>query len=201
CDALDDVAPGIEILRKAAERQPNRPDLLLSQAVLCLMNEEYDLARAGLEKADSLTENETLQADIDRLLLAANDPEFEATMGEITDAVNSGKPLDDESVDFLEAVIEEAPGYGEAYILLSRAYLALDDSGAALETLLDGQRELADDPDICELLVRVLRNAGEDELALENLHIGLPRNPNHVPLLSLAGLYLFEDGQEDDAKT
>jgi tetratricopeptide (TPR) repeat protein len=121
-------------------------------------------------------------------------------MGEITDAVNSGKPLDDESVDFLEAVIEEAPGYAEAYILLSRAYLALDDSGAALETLLDGQRELPDDPDICELLVRVLRDADEDELALENLDIGLTRNPNHVPLLSLAGIYLFEDGQEDDAK-
>src|SRR5262249_51653368 len=102
CYAIEDVAPGVEILRRAAEKHPNRPDLLLSQAVFCLMDEQYDAARAALEKADSQTEDETVQADIDRLLLAANDPEFDGTMGVINDTVNAGRPLDDESLDFLE---------------------------------------------------------------------------------------------------
>jgi len=200
CYALDDVSPGIKILSEAAAKQPDRPDLLLSQAVLCLTGEAYDAAQAALEKADSLTDDPAVRADIDRLLLAANDPEFDETMGAITDAVNSGKPLEDEDVDYLESILEDAPGYTEVYLLLGRAYLSMRDSGAALETLLDGQRELPDDPDICEMLVRVLREAGEDELALENLDVGLSKNPNHVPLLSLAGLYLFEDGQEEVAR-
>jgi tetratricopeptide (TPR) repeat protein len=78
--------------------------------------------------------------------------------------------------------------------------LSWDDTDAALETLLDGQKQLPTNPDILFTLGRALWVVGEEDLAFDYLNKGLEANPGHVPLLVLTGRYLFDTGQEEEAK-
>jgi tetratricopeptide (TPR) repeat protein len=198
---LDDPGRGIEILEAACSANPDRADLHLSLAVVYLANDQAESALAELEQAEELTDDDTMLAEIERLMLAAEDPEFEMRMGEITEMVNSGRPADTASIDYLEEALEAAPSFAQGYLLLGRAYASRGEAAAALETLLDGQKYLPDDPDILEALARVLWEADERDLAFDYLNKGLARTPDHVPLLALAGRCLFETGQEDEARS
>ena len=52
-----------------------------------------------------------------------------------------------------------------------------------------------------ELLARLLRESGQDELAINYLEKALDSNPRSVPLLAAMGRYLFEDERDDAART
>jgi tetratricopeptide (TPR) repeat protein len=197
---LDDISPATHALQDAADRGKDRHDLYLNLAAAYLVAEKGALARAALEKARSLTQDEDALREIERLLLAARDPDFEARLGEITDLVNAGSSPSIRDVDFLEDTLEKAPRFGEVYLLLAKAYQLWGEPDAVLETLLDAQKKLPDDPDILEMLARVLWIAGEQKLAFDYLNRGLAANPQHIPLLSLTGRYLFENGQEEAAR-
>jgi tetratricopeptide (TPR) repeat protein len=197
---LEDISPAIHALRDAIKVEPDRFDLYLNLAVAYLVMEESDQAKTALEKARRLSKDPSVTADIDRLMLSAEDADFEARLGELTDLIGAGNTLEVEDVDFLESSIEQVPTFSEGYILLAKAYLLWDEPDAVLETLLDAQKNLPDDPDILEFLARTLWDSGEEKLAFDYLNKGLEKNPNHVPLLALTGRYLFENGQEDAAK-
>lgn len=197
---VENIAPAIEALKNAIQRQPERYDLHLNLGVAYLVTENWKLANTALSRAYSLTDDSGVRADIDRLRLAADDPDFEGRLGEITDLVRAGSSLSIKDVDFLEATLVKAPQFVEVYLLLARAYQMWGEPDAVLETLLDGQRNLPDDPDILEMLARTLWTAGERKLAFDYLNRGLVKNPQHVPLLALAGRYLFENGQVDAAR-
>lgn len=197
---VDNPDPGIDRLQQQLELMPDRIDLYVNLAVAYLNIEETDQALDLLERAEEMTEDVYILMDIQRLMLAANNPEFETRVGEIAAIVNAGHTIKVEDADFLETVIEEAPLFAEGYVLLGKTYLNWGEQNDALDILLDGHKQLPDDPDIIEVLAGVLWESGEHELAFDYLNKGIEANPNHVPLLALTGLYLFDDDQPDSAR-
>lgn len=197
---LEEFDPGIAILENAIESSPTRPDLHVNLAVAYLLADEGVLAAEQLQAAEDLTDDDDILADIDRLMLQADDPEFEAHLGEIITMVDAKANLSRSDMEFLENAIEDAPSLAEAYVLLARAYLNKDQADKALDVLLDGHNENEDDPDIVHLMAQLLWENEEYELAFKYLNIGVAANPNHVPLLVLTGQYLFEDDQLENAR-
>jgi len=198
---VDNMTPAFEFLKIASAREPERSDILINLAAAYLVNEQGDAAKAELQKARRLTDDPLILADIDRLMLMAEDPNFESRMGEITDIVSAGNTLETEDVEFLEAVTEKVPSFAEAYVFLAKAYIAWDEPSTAIEVLLDGHKSNPSDPEIAALLGQLLWEADEHELAFSYLKKGIDKNSNYVPLLALAGRYLFDDDQEELAKS
>lgn len=198
---VEDLAPAVDILKRHIEQNPDRVDLYLNLAAVYTMDDDGEAALEWLDKAQSITTDADTIAEIERLRLIAEDPEFEMTLGEIADVINAGNNIETEDVEFLESIIERVPTYAEIYLLLARAYLGWEETSSALETLLDGHKHVPDDPDILALLSEVVWDSGETDLAFSYLSKGISQNPLHVPLLALAGQYLFEDGQEEAAKS
>ncbi|MAS34279.1 MAG: hypothetical protein CL610_09745 [Anaerolineaceae bacterium] len=199
-ESLDGLTPAIDALERAIADYPDRVDLLLDLAVLQIFDENEQVALAVLERARSLTQEDALISDIERLTLMAEYPEFDMKIGEITDILGAGNMIQSEDVEFLESVLERTPGYEEIHVLLARAYLGWEEPASALETLLDGYKHSPHDADLLALLGQVLWESGERDLAFRYLNEGITHNPNHVPLLALAGQYLFEDEQEAAAR-
>lgn len=197
---LEDLQPAITALKKLTDQQPDRVDGYINLAVIYTFAEDNEAALDMLHKARELTDDEDVLADIQRLTFLAEDPDFEMRLGEISAVVNAGNDLTAEDVEFLEDILEQAPSFAEAYVLLAKAYIGWDEPGTALETLMDGHRHVPDDPEIIALLSQQLWETGEQDTALSYLDKGIRQNPQHVALLALAGQYLFEDGQEDAAK-
>ena len=197
---IDDIGPAIAALEKHLQTAPERADLHISLAATYLIVEEMDRAAELLEKAEDRTNDPILLADIDRMMLTIDEPDFEIRLGEIIGQVGSSTKLKEEAVDFLESIIERAPSFAEAYVLLAKAYLGWEEPKDAMETLLDGLKEAPGDPDMIELLAQLLWDSGEKDLALTYLNKGIAASPNYVPLLALIGRYLFENDQEDVAK-
>ena len=198
--SLENIEPAISILRSAMDASPENVDYLINMGAAYVIEDDGPAARTVLERARSLTVQEDVQDDIERLLLLADDPEFEMHLGEITDILSAGNPVDSEDVEFLENILEKVPQFAEAYTLLAQAYIQWDEPSDAIETLLDGHKRLPENPDIIVLLSEQLWKSGEEALALQYLSASLRHNPGYVPLLALTGLYLFEDGQEDHAR-
>ncbi|MFW5709112.1 MAG: tetratricopeptide repeat protein [Chloroflexota bacterium] len=199
-ELLDDLDPVLDLLEEAVETSPDRVDLHINLAVTYLANEDYDLAAEELEEARGLTQDAGLLADIDRLMLSANDPDFEAHLGEIEAQVDGGARIDSNDIEFLEDIIDQAPSMAESYVLLGKALMTDGDLADALDILLDGHEQIPDDLDIITLIGQVLWESGEHATAFEYMNKGLELDHNHVPLLAQTGQYLFEDGQEAEAR-
>ena len=142
-----------------------------------------------------------MQAELARLELLAEEPEFELRLGEIEGVLAAGNALRSEALEWLEGIIGRAPGLGGMHALLARAWLAWGEDGAALETTLDGYQRFPGDAELAALLGEQLWQAGEAEAAFKYLGAGLAQNPDDVPLLALTGQYLFEDGQGAAARS
>ncbi|GAB4518902.1 MAG: hypothetical protein OHK0046_27150 [Anaerolineae bacterium] len=198
---VEDVEPAVAALKRQIAEEPQRHDLYVNLAVVYLNTEQEEDAVIALEQAQDMTDNPDAMADIERLLLAAADPEFEARMGEIMAIVDAGNAISVDDADFLEEALESAPSLSEAYVALGKTYVVWGETQDALDILMDGHDQLPQDPDIIEALARVLWDSGEHDLAFDYLNKGIAANPRHVPLLALTGVYLFEDDQEDAART
>lgn len=197
---LEDCEPGIVILEAAVEAQPKRADLRINLAVGLLQIEDSEGAHQSLDVAARLVDDDLIRADIERLRLTAEAPDFEAHFGEITDLVNAGSNLSAEDVEFLEDLLDRAPLLAEVYTFLASAYLHWDERDDALNVLLDGQKLIPHNPEITMALAKMLWEADENDLAFEYLNKGLEHNPQHAGLLATTGRYLFEDGQDAAAK-
>jgi tetratricopeptide (TPR) repeat protein len=197
---VENIAPGIRILKAAIQKNPNSVFAHVNLAAALLSAERGSEARAELEQAEALTDSRATLADIERLLLSAADPDFEFRLGTISDIVNAGRPLDDADIEYLEDALEDAQSFSLGYQLLAKAYIAENDTPAALETLLDGQKILPEDSDITALLAQTLWDADESDLAFQYLNQGLEINPDAVPLLVLTGRFLYEDEQVEEAR-
>ena len=202
-DALagrEDIAPAIATLEQRHTSAPQRADVLVNLAAAQLIMDEGERAADLLEQAEALTDDSDLLADIDRLMLTAENQDFEVQLGEISGIVNSGTKLKSEQLDFLEDTIAAAPALAETYTLLAKARLVWNEPEEAMETLMDGLEEVPNDQDMIELLVQMLWDSGEKKLAFDYLNKGVTANPLSVPLLALTGRCLFENEQEDAAK-
>lgn len=197
---IEDISPAINTLTKKAKAEPTRHDLRLNLATAYLLDENGDAARLELEAARKMTRDPAVLAEIDRMMLSADDPDFEWRMAEMSEKAEAGRTLEVEEVEFLEDIVDQVPTFAEGYLLLAKAYGSWNEPATAIETLLDGQKHLPNDPDILELLARFLWDSGERALAFDYLNRALIAHPTHVPALALTAQYLYEDDQPEKAK-
>lgn len=194
------LEPAVAKLQALAEKQPERVDVLTNLAVVYLSDELLDKALQCLAEAKQLANDKVAISDIEYLTLNAQLPGFEHQFGELSALLEAGRSAKSDDVDFLEEVVEIAPTFADGYVLLAKAYTSWDDSEAALEVMLDGQKQAPNHPGLLDLLAENLWDAGEKTLSFEYLNKGLEANPNYVPLLVRAALYLCENGQIENAK-
>lgn len=197
---LPDIDPLVELLERAVKTHPDRVDMHVNLAIVYTTNEQEDKAIDTLEAAEKLTEDTDVLADIDRLYLIAEDPEFEARLGEIGAMVDAGATISSSDSEFLEDVLEQAPGMAEVYVLLAKTYRSWGEAEDALEVLMDGHERVPEDPTIIFELAKLLWESGQKELTFDYLNKGLGQSPNYVPLLAITGRYLFENEQVEDAR-
>ena len=197
---LESLRPGREILQEAFEREADNLERGLVLAELLLLEREDEALTSLLGRLDALAADQASLAELERLRLLLEEPEFEMRLGEIEGVLDAGNAIRSEDSEWLEYILERAPGLGGLHALLARVYLGWGDDGAAMETLLDGYRRFPADAELAALLGEQLWLAGEAELAFDYLGKGLSQNPDDVPLLSLTGQYLLEDGQDDAAR-
>ena len=201
CYGLDSLDPALRVLQDACASEPDNLELGLNLAEVLLLEQDEAALEALLAQLRPLARDEETQAEIARLQLMVEEPEFEMRLGEIEGVLDAGNSLSSADTDWLEEIIVRAPGLGGMHALLARAYLGWSEAAAALETLLDGYRRFPADAELAALLGAQLWQAGEEELAFEYLGKGLAQNPNDVPLLSMTGQFLFEDQQEEAARS
>ncbi|TVR23324.1 MAG: hypothetical protein EA396_03580 [Anaerolineaceae bacterium] len=199
-DILEDFEDVLDLLEEAAEAAPERVDRHVNLAVAYMAAEEYELAADALVTAQDLTSDMATQADIARLLLTTEDPDFEGKMGEIEAQVSGGATINGSDIRFLEDVIDSTPSLVEAYILLGRALYLRNDVTGGLETLMDGYEHHPQEAELLLSIGQMLWETGNADTAMDYLSQGLAANPNYVPLLAIVGQYLFEDGQDESAK-
>ncbi len=197
---FENMGSVINLLNQEIKAKPERNDLPITLAAAYLADERQEEAAILLQQARKSASEPDEVMDIERLMLSANDPDFETRMGEIEGILSAGNAISSEDVEFLEAAIETAPSFADGYVLLGKAYLNWGEDADALDILLNGQKLIRNDPDILELLGKVLWDTGEKELAFKYLNQGLSEFTSHVPLLATTAQLLFDNGQTEDAK-
>lgn len=197
---IDDLDPLFDMLEAHAEKYPQRADLRISLAVLAMHLEDYDLASDYLTEAEDLTNDEALLADIDRLMLSVDNPDFEEKLGAIYAVVSGGNKISLQDLKFLEKTIEQAPLLAEAYLYLAQSYMIWGEKDHALDTIKEGYAQLPNHPEVAELLARYEWAEGNKDEAQAVLTDGIAANPTYVPLLARMGQFLFELGEKDAAK-
>jgi tetratricopeptide (TPR) repeat protein len=198
---LDDYEPLFDVLEASQEAQPNRIDLKVNLAVAYLAGEEYELAEEELDAVLEMTDKPTVLADVSRLLLTAENPEFESRLAELEAQSLGGATINVSDIDFLYQTIEKAPLLADVYTTLGRALHQRSESEEALEVLLAGYKNHPQDPELILQIGTVLWESEREEEALQYLNRGIKVNPNYVPLLATIGQFLFEDQQDDEART
>ncbi len=197
---FQDIETGIAELEKERDKHPERVDIYINLALLHLAAEDGAVAREVLETARGMTTQSTVLADIESLLLRADDPEFEYRFGEMATIVAAGNSLNASDVEYLEEAAENAPHFVDIHLTLAQAYHAWDDKDAALEVLLDTQQKLPDHPEVLRMLTQILWDSGEREVAFQYLNRGLQSFPFDVPLLVQAGRLLFINEQFTESR-
>lgn len=197
---VDDISDGTDAIQASMQKNGESFGAYINLASLHLVYDEGDEAYPYLEKAKQLAESVEDHAEVERLMLNANYPEFEFTFAEISAVVGAGNSARSEDVEFLEEIAKSAPHVLEIHLLLARAYKAWDDLDAALDVLLDTNERIPNNPVVLDLLADVLWTIDQKELAFQYLNQGIQQNPFNVPLLVRIGRYLFDNGQLDQAR-
>ena len=197
---LESLEPAQRLLEAAFEGSPGNLELGLNLAEVLLLEQEEEALELLLGQLAALARDDGDRAELARLRLMADEPEFEMRLGEIDGVLSAGNALDSEAAEWLEAIMQRAPGLGGLHAMLARAYLGWGETATAVETLLDGYRRFPADAELAALLGEQFWLAGEGELAFEYLGQGLANHPEDVTLLALTGQYLLEDGQDDAAR-
>lgn len=198
---LEDYDPLFDALEAAVEQQPDRIDLKVNLGVAYLAGDEFELAGDEFDQILKITDNKAILSDVSRLLLSADDPEFESRVAEIEAQTNAQAVISNSDIDFLYDAIEKAPLLADAYTILGKALHRRSESQDALQVLLDGYEQHPQDPELILQIGIILWESEREEEALSYLNRGIQINPNYVPLLATIGQFLFEDQQDDQART
>jgi tetratricopeptide (TPR) repeat protein len=168
--------------------------------MLHLMVNDSDAAISFLENARELSSTPDQLADVEQLLLAASDPDFEQNYAELVAKIDAGNTPSADEVDFLDSVVQQAPHLVQGILALAKAYSLWEDLESAMEVLLDANERLPLQPEIIDLLARVLWELDQHELAFQYLNQALEKSPNHVGLIVRTGQYLFDSANIGEAK-
>lgn len=197
---VNDIEQGVTAFETQIEENPERLDLYINLSALYIVGYENETALPLLQKAKTMTDDTSRLADIERLILTANNPDFEYRFAEVVSILDAGNKLNADDVEFLEDVVEQAPHVIDAHIALGRSYYYWDEIDEALEVLLDAQEAIPDQPIVIDWLGRILWESGERETAFSYLNRGIMAYPFNVQLLARAGQYLFDNGQLEEAR-
>ncbi len=196
-----DLATGRKILQSACENAPERIDLRCAYAEYLLLLDERSAAFDELQEARARIPDERGDdiAEIERLLLAAEDEEFEMRLGEISASLRGGTIRENE-LEFLENALESAPRQLYLYSLLAAGYQRQRDYASALEVLLDAREQLGDEAALLHQLGAITWRLGEREVALRYLEDGLRAHPLYVPIFAQLARCHFSLGDEERAR-
>lgn len=197
---LEDIEPAVSEFDTLIKASPERIDAYINLAALYLVHDDADKAIPTLEKAQSITKDANELAEIERLLLIANDDDFERRFAEAISILDAGNELPADEVEFLEGVVEAAPHLVQAHLALARAYYLWEEREDALEVLLEMQETVPDHAEVLNLLAKILWEEGEKETAFKYLNRGLEAYPFNVALLARTGALLFENGQYQESR-
>jgi tetratricopeptide (TPR) repeat protein len=195
-----DVDSAIETIENEIRRAGKQRHLLIACGMLHLMVNDSDAAISFLENARELSSTPDQLADVEQLLLAASDPDFEQNYAELVAKIDAGNTPSADEVDFLDSVVQQAPHLVQGILALAKAYSLWEDLESAMEVLLDANERLPLQPEIIDLLARVLWELDQHELAFQYLNQALEKSPNHVGLIVRTGQYLFDSANIGEAK-
>ncbi len=197
---VDEIEPAINIFEKVIAQHSDRADLHANLAGVYLIDDLGAEARDHLDKALEHDITGEWRNEIERMMLVADDPDFEMRFSDIQAIVDAGNKPANRDMEYLEGIIEDVPNFVEAYLILARAYNAWGDTDGALQLLLDAQKQFPEDPNVLALLGKQLLDVDEEALALQYLNQGLQIAPNHVLLLVTTGSLLFDSGHRTEAR-
>lgn len=197
---VNDIQQGVTVFEHEIQANPKRLDLYVNFSALYIAGYEAESAIPLLEKAKTLTQDTSELANIERLGLTANNPDFEYRFAEVVSILDAGNKLNANDVEFLENVVEQAPHVIDAHIALGRSYYYWEETNEALEVLLDAQESIPNQPSVIDWLGRILWESGERDTAFTYLNKGISAYPFNVQLLARAGQYLFDNEQLDEAR-
>ncbi|MBI1277032.1 MAG: hypothetical protein GC179_02780 [Anaerolineaceae bacterium] len=195
-----DLYKVIEIFNQWLVGSPSQIFVRINLVRAYLAVDETAKARSELLTITEQLVPTPLQSTISRLQLMVDIPDFDNRLGEINDILQAKGKVSAADLEFLENVIEHTPSFAEGYRLLAHAYLSWDERQDAVEVLLDGQNKAPFDADLIASLARVFWDEDEFDLAFTNIEKGLEHDSQNATLLALFGRFLFDEGQDEEAK-
>ncbi len=196
----DDIELMSEILQKALTNDSQQVNIRINLVRAYLALNENTQAKSELAIISKNNIPAQVQPTLSRLRLIADNYDFESRIGEVKDILQARGKVSAADTEFLETIIEKEPSFSEGYKLLAESYLSWDEPDDALEVLLDCQNNAPFDADVTVLLAKVLWDADQPDLAFAYLDKGLKQDNRNATLLSLNGHFLFDNGQDEEAK-
>ncbi len=196
---LESYRQAYEILERQVDANPYACVFLAQLALL-----DDDAASASryiaLCRSQYAEIDDELEIELQRLAISAELPGFEAQFAELKVMLSAQRQAPNEHLEALESAIEIAPKMIDLYVVLSRAYLSLNDRENAREVLTEGEANAGAHPQLLLGLTQILWASGQKTAAIAKLNEALSAFPNDVYLLAQMAHYLLENAQFDDAR-
>lgn len=193
-EALETIVTAVEKAFEAQESQSAGQNVALAYAY-SLMG-EYDATIELLDELESAELEPDLFREVTRLRLEAEFEDLSLTLSQIEQVIEAGNRVNQESLNFLEEIIEVSPKFFEAHVLLAKAHLSRKDTNATLTALQEALAHFGDDEELVLLRDSVLTEQGKFEEAIEALEQALQAHPASVSLLARLARHLFESEPE-----
>jgi len=198
---LYNIEPAFGILQSQIEIHPDLPEPLIYMAQLYLLDNQLDIAKQYLDKANKMEDlTSDIETEIQRLSLSVQLDNFESKYADILVLLNAGGNIKEDSIEMLESAIEIAPKFADIYVTLARCYLGWNDVDTAQEVLKDAKTSMGIHPRIAELEAQILLRTGNSSEALDILNQALIQHANDIPILTMIAQILIQNKQIKDSK-
>lgn len=196
---FEDISWMRDSLKHASVNTPQRYIVWYGLARLARLEGDIAQAESAIAKAKSLAVTTHQKAASQLFALELISPNFQVELAEIIQKLQDSENavIYEKDLEFLEYIVEMAPDYAEAQLVLARAYQQTGEVSTALEVLLDAEVSGVVLPELYLALAELLTEEEQYDLALEYVQKGLDLTPNDVPLLTQAALlsHLTGDGE------
>jgi tetratricopeptide (TPR) repeat protein len=173
---------------------------IIAAVKLAIIMEDYDAAQDYFAKTEGLPSEQKIKTDLELLALEIQDPHCAFKMTEIEEILIANKRPSDAQIDYLEGVVEIAPHFANAYVLLARCYKKRQDIEVVMEVLMDAHEKCPDSVQVLLSLGNAFWESDETDLAVEYLLKGLEIDPQNISILVQMARYMFDSEEFDTSK-
>jgi tetratricopeptide (TPR) repeat protein len=173
---------------------------IIAAVKLAIIMEDYDAAQDYFAKTEGLPSEQKIKTDLELLALEIQDPHYAFKMTEIEEILIANKRPSDAQIDYLEGVVEIAPHFANAYVLLARCYKKRQDIEVVMEVLMDAHEKCPDSVQVLLSLGNAFWESDETDLAVEYLLKGLEIDPQNISILVQMARYMFDSEEFDTSK-